>query len=285
MKTGLVITASGLSGAFNCGVLEQWTENGVRFPFIVGTGFGALMGAYVHAGQGAALGNLYRHFIKTYGDDLDLFGNFKGEERAVNGTALFELADEVDMDAFHAADGRVSAATTRADNGDGVFWPLERAATWKQLAPYLRAAMTFPGADEPVSLVERAYFDGRIAEPLPISMALEHGCDRLVVVQNKMATVPMKRHLLTPTQALLFKDMPKLRNVYWLSHLHYNDEMRRLLELQRQGRAIIVAPEINSAHRSRYGVSMSATSEYYNEGLRLGEAALSRVQAFLEGEQ
>lgn len=85
MKTGLVIAASGLSGAFNCGVLEQWTENGVRFPFIVGTGFGALMGAYVHAGQSDALGNLYRRFLKNYGDDLDLFGNFKGETRAVSG--------------------------------------------------------------------------------------------------------------------------------------------------------------------------------------------------------
>ena len=283
MKTGLVIAASGLSGAFNCGVLEQWTENGVRFPFIVGTGFGALMGAYVHAGQSDALGNLYRQFLKNYGDDLDLFGNFKGETRAVSGKVLFEIADEVDMDAFRMANGRVSAATTRADNGDGVFWPLERAASWKQLAPYLRAAMTFPGTDEPVALVERAYFDGRIAEPLPITMALENGCDRLVVVLNKRVSEPMKRHLLSPSQALFFKDMPKLRNVYWLSHLHYNDEMALLHELQRQGRAVIVAPELDSAHRSRYGVSMSACSEYYQEGLRLGENALSRVQAFLEG--
>ena len=104
-----------------------------------------------------------------------------------------------------------------------------------------------------------------------------------MVVQNKRVSEPMKRHLLTPTQALLFKDLPKLRNVYWLSHLHYNDEMRLLHDLQRQGRAIIVAPELESAHRSRYGVSMSACSEYYQEGLRLGESTLSRVQAFLEG--
>lgn len=282
MKTGLVITASGLSGAFNCGVLEKWTEEGLQFPYIIGTGFGGLLGAYVHAGQSDALGNLYRHFIQHYGDDLDLFGNFKGEERAVNGKDLFELADEVDMAAYHKANGRLTIATTRADNGDGVFWPVEHIERWKQLAPFLRAAMTFPGNDEPISLVERAYFDGRIAQPLPITAMLEQGCERVIVVQNKRVSEPMKRRLLTPTQALIFKEFPKLRNVYWLSHLHYNDEMRLLYDLQRQGRALIVAPELESAHRSRYGVSMSATSEYYNEGLRLGESALSRVRAFLE---
>lgn len=285
MKTGLIITGGGLRGAFSCGVLKQWVDAGMTFSHILGTGFGALMGAYVHAGQGDALENLYNNYMKAHGDDLELFGGFKSEARAVDGLQLLEVADEVDMAAFAAASGRFAIATTRSDNGDGIFWPLERFNEWKHLQPFLRAAVSFPGAAEPVPLVERSYFDGRIAAPLPVTAALEQGCDRLVVVQTKPAIELMKRPILTPSQAMAMRSIPKLRNVYLMSHLHYNDEQRILQQMVRQGKAVVVAPVLDSSARRRYGISMSAVSEYYNEGLRLGADALSKVQALLEANQ
>ena len=188
------------------------------------------------------------------------------------------------MDAFNAAEGRFSIATTSADNGDSRFWNVDQIAEWKHLKQFLRASMTFPGSDEPVQLVERSYFDGRIAQPLPIREALEQGNDRVVVVQSHTFRKTMKHPVLTPAQAVALKKYPKLRNKYLLSNLYYNDEMELLLDLENQRRAVIVAPQVNDIYYHRAGTSPAAAAQFYKEGLIMAEARLDKVLNIL-GEQ
>ncbi len=282
MKTGLVITGSGLNGAFACGVLKPWIIDGVEFPLIVGSGFGALCGAYYRARQWDGLDAMYDRYFKEYAGGLRSAGVLWGEDVAVNGAALFESAKDVDMDAFRAASGSLLAATTRADNGDGVFWRLDRISEEKMLTEFLRATASDPGHAAPVSLIEHSYFNGRFAEPLPISEALAQGCDRLVVVHTKGANDLATRKRLAPAQSMALKDYPALRNVMLMSHLRYNDELRLLHKLEQSGQALVVAPLVNRTSYKRSGVTAKAVTEYYSEGLRHGESVLRRVKAFLE---
>ena len=172
-------------------------------------------------------------------------------------------------------------ATTRSDKGDGVFWPLERITEAKHLRQFLRAGLAFPGASEPVQLVERSYYDGSIAEPLPVKAALNTGCDRVIVIRTYPSDFTMPRKRLTSALALALNAVPMTKNAYLLSHLHYNREMRLLDKLQREGRAFVVAPVVESTDLHRYGISRSAASEFYSEGLRLGSDAVAQLRQFL----
>lgn len=188
----------------------------------------------------------------------------------------------VPLAAGAAAEGTLRLATTRSDNGDGVFWGLERAEKAKHLQQYLAAGLTFPGEGEPVQLIERSYFDGSIAEPLPVQAALDAGCERVVVIRTHTTGYRMARPHLTPRSALALANVPMTRNAYLLSHLHYNRELTLLDRLEREGRALVVAPVVESTNIHRYGVSRSAASEFYSEGLRLGKEAAARMKRFLE---
>lgn len=282
MKTGLVIEGGSLRSAFSFGVLKTWADAGVAFPFTAAVGLGGLAAAYFRAGQQDALEEAYGAYFEATGE-LSRLAALKGE-RALDGPAFVEMALDahpLDMDAFAAAPGTLRYATTRSDNGDGVFWPLERVGEAKHLRQFLRAGLIVPGAAEPVQLVERSYYSGSIAEPLPVQAALDAGCDRIVVLRTHVASYTMPRQHLTPALALALAAVPMTKNAYLLSHLHYNRELKLLDRLEREGRALVIAPVVESTDLHRYGISRSAASEFYSEGLRLAGESLARVQQFL----
>ena len=157
MKTGLVIEGGSLRSAFSFGVLKTWADAGVTFPFTAAVGLGGLAAAYFRAGQSDALEEAYGNYFEATGE-IGRLQALKGE-RAIDGAAFLDTVLEkepVDMDAFAAASGALRYATTRSDNGDGVFWPLERVGEAKHLRQFLRAGLVVPGAGEPVQLVERS---------------------------------------------------------------------------------------------------------------------------------
>ena len=282
MKTGLVIEGGNLRSAFSFGVLRTWAEAGVDFSFTAAVGLGGLAAAYFRAGQRDALEEAYGAYFEATGE-LSRLAALKGE-RALDGPAFVKMALDaypLEMDAFAAAPGTLRYATTRSDNGDGVFWPLERVGEAKHLRQFLRAGLIVPGAAEPVQLVERSYYSGSIAEPLPVQAALDAGCDRIVVLRTHVASYTMPRQHLTPALALALAAVPMTKNAYLLSHLHYNRELKLLDRLEREGRALVIAPVVESTDLHRYGVSRSAASEFYSEGLRLAGESLARVQQFL----
>lgn len=288
MKTGLVIEGGSLRSAFTCGVLKRFLESDLKLDTIFATGLGALTAVYYRSGQAEALEAIYGDYFAVQGE-ISRLNALKGERSAIDVQALVDIVwknHPLDMQSFCAAPGTLRMATTRSDNGDGIFWPLERITEAKHLRQFLRAGLTFPGAGEPVQLVERSYYDGCVAEPLPVQATIDAECDRVVVIRTHLSDFTMSRQRLTPALALALNAVPMTKNAYLLSHLHYNRELKLLDQLQRDGRAFVVAPVVESTDLHRYGVSRSAASEFYSEGLRLGSEAVAQLRQFLaEDEQ
>ncbi|MDO4281001.1 MAG: hypothetical protein Q4C56_05165 [Peptococcaceae bacterium] len=285
MKLGLVIEGGGLRSAFAAGALKTLAEAGVAADTVTSGGVGAICAAYARAGQLEALENLYGTFFDQHGE-LSRLEALQGE-RAVDGAEFLATVTEaapLDMAAFAAAPASFYVSTTRADNGDGVFWRLGDRSEWKQLRPYLEATVAQPGKDQPVSLVERSYYAGPIAEPLPIAEALRQDCDKLLVIQTHPLRYNMPRQRLSVMMQLALRGLPDLRNAMLFSHLHDAQERRQLHQLQLARRAVVIAPLAESTSYKRYGVSRSAAAEFYAEGLRLTTKALPRLKDFLEAE-
>lgn len=283
MTTGLLIEGGGLRSAFAFGVLKSWCAAAPSFDRTMAVGLSALAASYYRAGQAEALEAAWGDYFDAHGA-LGRLAALKGEQ-AVKAKDFLEMAlvaKPVDMAAFAKAPGQFDVAMTQSVNGDSVPWSVERVTEEKQLRRFLRAGVAYPGVNEPVQIVERSYYDGALSDPLPVDRMLRLGCDRLVVIQTHRYSDNMSRARLTPSLALAIADVPMLRNAYLFRHLRYNHALKTLHCLQMTGKAIVVAPVVESTELHRYGVSRSAAAEFYSEGLRLGADALARVQKFLE---
>lgn len=285
MKTGLVIEGGILRSAFGAGVLKTWLDADVHFDHVVATGASALVGAYYHAGQGEALENMYGAYFDEVGEISRLFAAI-GED-GLDGPTFVRACLEgypLDMDAFCANTRGFAIATTNAGNGDGVIWPMNRYDKAKTVKMFLDAAVSMPGKNEAVSLVERSYYSGTISEPLPVHYLMDQGCEKVVVLSTHLKTYERKRVRLSALEALALRPTPLVKTVWQLSHIHEHEERARLLDLERKGQGMMVAPVVESTSYKRYGISSSAAAEFYSEGLRLGEGYLARVKRFCEEE-
>lgn len=280
MTVALVLEGGGIRSAFTCGVLKGMLEENIEFSTVIGTSTGALCGAYYRAGQGDVLENIFGEIFKYLpAPSIKTILH----KKSYNFSALFDRLTEafpLDMQAFSQADAGLSVATTRADNGDATYWHVGRLDEWKRLRHYLKATLAIPGVDEPISLMERSYFSGEIAAALPIEE--EVPADKMIVVQTHPAGYLMGRRHLSLNDTRVYRAYPKLRNVYLMHHLKYNNQQKKLEHLCLRGKAHCIRPMIDSV--KRYGSTEAAAAEFYTEGYRLVKEQLPRIQHIVGAE-
>lgn len=279
MKTALIIEGSALESAFAVGVMKTLVHHGIQTSYTIGSSIASACSLYYHAQQEDALENIFGEFFKQ--EDIRLSSIIlKG---GFNVARVFNQVTEVlplDMVAFQAGTGTLKLATTRADNGDTVYWQVDQLDSWESLRPYVEASVAMPTMGEPVPLIERSYFDGAITMPLPIEEAIKDGCERFIIIHPHTTGFTMPRKKIGLREGLFYSDYPKLRSAYLMRHLTYNRNLRLIRELVKENKAHILHPVHNSL--KRYGIGQSAAAEYFTEGMRITEEALPRLKHLLE---
>lgn len=278
MKTAIVLEGGGLANAFTCGMLYKWLEAGLRADGVVAVSTAFIPAAYYRAGQSEALENLF--------DEIFNQGDFSPVNRALRALSVGRMEAAVsvqlpvDMDAFNAAAEPLYAVYTRADNGDAVCREVSGCGEWRRLRHFAEAAVALPVETEPVPLDERSYFDGAIAESLPVRTALQEGFEKLLVVRTlPIGTAEGRKHL-GAREHIALRGYPALKNVWQLSHLYRHQAEQTLERMIFSGRAMVLRPANDS--RAAYGFTRSAAAEYYLEGLRLADETMEQVARFLE---
>jgi len=104
------------------------------------------------------------------------------------------------------------------------------------------ASCAMPVFCRPVELNGQLYYDGGVADSLPVARALEEGCERVVAILNRPAGYqkpPEKARALYP--ALLW-EYPEAARALRQRHVHYMRALRQLERLEAEGRAILIRP-------------------------------------------
>lgn len=179
----LVVGGGGMRGAYGSGVLHAFAQAGERFDAIYGTSVGGAMGAWFAAGQTddgmdtwAAVRDRevmsYRRWLTGRGPLIDL--------ELLYGT-LYEERYNLDVAAIRSCTFPVYVTATEADTGDRRLFDLRR----EDVAKALMATSGIPYATEaPFEVDGGLYFDGGLADPLPVQAALDDGATELVIVLN-----------------------------------------------------------------------------------------------------
>ena len=267
MKTGIIDVGGGLRGIYGAGVLDRCMEEGVQFDCCVGVSAGAAnMCSYV-AGQHGRNKPFYQDYsfrseymsVKnlakkhSYLDLEYVYGTLsnRGGENPLDYPAVMQNPAQLVIVAAEAQTGK-PRYFTKDDLHQDDYRPL-------------MASCCIPVADQPCFIDEVPYFDGGLADPVPLEKALELGCDHVAVILTKPIAPEQTGTRDKKLAKLLRHRYPASAKGLALRAERYNQTVRRALKLEQQGMACVVAPD-STEGMSTLTKDKAALEKMYQKG-------------------
>ena len=263
-RSGLVLEGGGMRGVFTCGVLDNFMDRGVRFPYTIGVSAGACNGLSYMSGQRgrAKYSNIdllakYRYIgIKQLlftGNIMDfdlLFDKFPNE--------VIPYAYE----AYAQCKERYEMVTTSCETGKACYY--EEKYSSERIIDIVKASSSLPFVC-PIAYVDgKPMLDGGIADSIPIERARSLGYDRNVVVltRNRGYRKPDKRGAVPPFK---YRKYPALREAIANRNRLYNTQIELIERLEDQGEIVVLRPQ-KPIVVDRMERDVQKLLDLYNEG-------------------
>lgn len=266
-RSGLVLEGGGMRGVFTCGVLDNFMDRGIRFPYTIGVSAGACNGLSYMSGQRgrAKFSNIdlldkyhyigFRHLI-TKGSIMDfklLFEEFP--------THIIPY----DYERYAKCVERYEMVTTDCATGQACYF--EEKNDPKRIIDIVRASSSLPYVCHIAKVDGREMLDGGIADSLPIGRARDLGYDNNVVVltRNKGYRKSDQPSFVPP---FAYMKYPALRDALRRRNMEYNKQIALVEELEERGEIVVIRPE-RPIEVGRMERSIKRLTALYDEGYEL----------------
>ena len=245
MKTCLIDTGGGMRGIYCAGILDRCLTDGVHFDGCVGVSAGSANIASFMAGQKGRNHRFYTeysfrkeymswdHYLKTgsyinlpyiYGDLTNTGGEYP-----------------IDYETLAADPALFCVVACNAETG----WPryFQKADMPKNHYEAFMASSCVPGVDKPIVIDGVPYFDGALADPVPLDWAFAHGYDRIVLLLTKPLDFIRTQGKDKVVAQMIQRRYPLAAQGLLQRAERYNRNVARAKELVKDGRALILAPQ------------------------------------------
>ena len=266
-RSGLVLEGGGMRGVFTCGVLDNFMDRGIRFPYTIGVSAGACNGlSYMSQQRGRAK---YSNI-----DLLEKYQYIGFHHLITKGSIMdFELLFEAfptriipyDYERYAQCSERFEMVTTECSTGKACYF--EEKNNPKRIIDIVRASSSLPYVCHIAQVDGRDMLDGGIADSLPILRARDLGYDNNVVVltRNKGYRKQNKPSFVPP---FAYKKYPELRERLRNRNLEYNKQITLIEELEERGEIVVIRPE-RPIEVGRMERNIKRLSALYEEGYRM----------------
>ena len=277
-KTCVIDVGGGQRGIFGAGVFDRCLDEGVTFDCCIGVSAG---GANVMSFLGGQKGRnyaFYHEYVKR--KDYMSLSNLLRKGSYIDldyiyGTLSKEGGENpLDYDRIAAFDGRFYIVATDAATGEPVYF--EQKDVPRNDYRALNASSCLPVMCRPVAIDGVAYYDGGVADPVPLEKALGDGAEKIVLILTRPPEFVMDGKFENVAAKLLEKKYPACAAALRDRPRKYNEAVTRAKELAKEGRCLIVAPSVVNG-TGTVEKDAAVLEELYQEGYRAGE----RIKAFL----
>ena len=134
----------------------------------------------------------------------------------------------------------------------------------------------------PVEIDGHKYVDGGVADSVPIEHVLEEaGFDRAVVIVTQDRSYEKKPYEFLPAARARYADYPYLLEAIETRHDRYNIQRMHLWKYEREGRALVVAPQkpVEVGHVEHDPAKLL---DLYIQGRQEAKRLLAEIQEFVE---
>lgn len=241
-SSGLILEGGGMRGVFTCGVLDNFMDRGIRFPYTIGVSAGACNGlSYMSSQRGRGkFSNI---------DMLEKYHYIGFKQLLTKGNIMdFELLFHTfpekivpyDYERYAQIEERYEMVTTSCLTGKACYY--EEKNDPKRIIDIVKASSSLPFVC-PVAYVDgEPMLDGGIADSIPLRRAQELGYDNNVVIltRNKGYRKPDKPTSIPP---FFYRKYPALKEAIRRRNALYNEQISLVEELEDKGKLVVLRPQ------------------------------------------
>ncbi|GIO88428.1 patatin family protein [Paenibacillus faecis] len=239
----LVLEGGTLRPIFSSGIMDALLDEGIMFPYCIGVS--------------AGISNGISYISKQKRRNLEIMENYRNDPRYIGYRNFFKsrslfgldfIFQEIpsrlvpfDTETYRSYTGKVLVGVTNAHTGLPEYMDgLEADEQWT----LLRATCAIPFVFPAIELNGQKYYDGGLADPIPVRKAIADGNEKHLIVLTQPKGYEKKLSKRTVRAArLLRRRFPKLEEVLLTRHKHYNETVALCEQLEREGQAILLRPE------------------------------------------
>lgn len=280
--TGLVLEGGAVRTIYSSGVCDGFLEQNFLADFVVGVSAGIAYGV--------------SYISRQEGRNLKILERFVRDSRYMGMTNLLKPGncsyfgldfayDEIpnylvpfDYGAFERYPGRVEAGVTNLLTGKTDYYPM---TCEDKRFVLLRATCAMPLLFPIFEINGKPYLDGGVGDGVPFRRALRAGCDKLIVVLTRERSYYRGPERLEKMICRKYRQYPAFCEAVRTRAARYNADHAEILELERQGKALIFAPKSTKGF-SRTERDLDKIRALWKEGRDEAVARIGEVRSFLE---
>ena len=269
-RTGLVLEGGGMRGVFTCGVLDNFMDRGIRFPYTIGVSAGACNGLSYMSGQRGRAKFSNIDLLDKY-DYINLKYLWKKRNIMDFDLLFHEFPEHIlpyDYEAYAHCPERYEMVTTSCETGEACYY--EEKHDPKRIIDIVKASSSLPFVC-PISYVDgRPMLDGGIADSIPVQRARSLGYTRNVVVltRNRGYRKDLKGTKVPP---FIYSKYPRLREAINRRCRLYNEQLELVERLEDAGEVIVIRPR-RPLQVDRIEKDVKKLTALYEEGYECAEA-------------
>ena len=274
--TGFVDVGGGMRCVYSSGIYDRLMDEGIKPEYCIGVSAGAAnLITYIASQKGRTL-EFYRNYPKRreYMSFYNLFktGSYIGLDYIYSVLSNQGGENPLDFETVMKSDCRFLAAVTRADDGKGTFFSKEDMAVDDYTL--LKATSCMPGVCRPIKMGDETYFDGGLAEPIPVHKAFSDGCDKVVLILSKPRKEYCKPLFATKVLSARLRKYPYVLEEMKTLHSRCNGIFENIARREKEGKVLVVEP------KDRFGMNTLTTDtepimKMYNQGYTDAERIIS----------
>ena len=276
--TAIIDVGGGFRAIFGAGVLDRCLEEGIAFDHCYGVSAGSANLTSFLAHQHGRNHTFYTQyaFRKEYASVNSFIHNhnFANLDYVYGTLSNHDGENPLDYEAFAANPAQFTVVACDARDGSTKYFTNDD----MHYDDYdvLKASSAVPVACQPYVIDGVPYFDGGIADPVPVQKAIDDGCDRIVLVLTRPKDVIREQHKDVAPARILRRSHPEAAERLLERYTTYNTEVAVAKQYEAEGKVLILAPE------ELYGLStLSKTYEGLERMYRAGYGQAGRIAEFL----
>ena len=182
-----------------------------------------------------------------------------------------------DYETYQQYSQNVFAAVTNLHTGKCEYFQIPGDdKSWNVLI----ATCALPILFQPVKIGQNLYMDGGITDPVPIDRAIADGCDKNLVIVTREKDYVKKEEPAIALAALRYRKYPQFVQALKSRTEHYNRAHSRLLTLEKEGKAFVIAPDdTHDWHRTES--NPEKLKNFYDDGYQFVKNHIEHIRAYI----
>lgn len=282
MKSGLILEGGGMRGMFTAGVLDCFMEEGIEFPYVIGSSSGVCNAMnYVSRQPKRSRDMMLLPKKESYAGvrELLLHGSFLNLKKLFR-ILPYQEKTRFDFHTYFTSLVENEFVVSNCLKGTAEY--LSESKDEERLATIATASCSLPLVGKPVKAESTWYMDGSMTDPIPVQHTLDKGCDKIVLISTKgegmdpsdLSKYNWAMRILYGKKFNPFLDAMKGRlDLYW-------KQWDMIYDLQKSGKLYLIQPQgdIAISHLETDPVKLK---QMYDSGYAYGKTILEDVKKFL----